>query len=520
MNTRGKRLKTLLVLTVVVICYFFLPAAYAATITDVTPIDPITVPSGTSIEDALDALPDQTTIILDDSSTMPVDLTWALREKVITSRGGNEVFQVYYPTARGIYEMEGTFELPSGVQQSDPPTDLFVIAEVTIASGSLITVDDTDYFDQPGEYGRVTKTYGSIDRTYDYYVPSSYNGDPMPLVITLHGAGSYGAGQMFYSGFDDLGEQEGFIVVAPDYGLSAYGFFMFPRIKDFASDIIDDMAVIYNIDLRRVYASGISMGGSSSISLAYDIPDKIAAVAPMATGASSVLGDDLPKPTTFILFYGTRDSGWGADGSVLFAAVNKLVEENQGFPDPLITEWDSVVEEPNQTTITQFTYEGGVYGTEVIFYQVNEGGHTWPGKYQYASLITVGLTSQQFDATEAIWNHLKIHTLPMETSIDIKQESINPKQKGVIPVAILTTNNFDASTVEVETVQFGPAGARAEHSNVEDVNDDGYLDMMLNFRAQDTGIQAGDTSATLTGRSSVFGAFFGSDTFKTVPKPK
>ena len=32
--------------------------------------------------------------------------------------------------------------------------------------------------------------------------------------------------------------------------------------------------------------------------------------------------------------------------------------------------------------------------------------------------------------------------------------------------------------------------------------------------------EAGDTSATLTGRSSVFGAFFGSDTFKTVPKPK
>jgi polyhydroxybutyrate depolymerase len=520
MKTKKKCLTTLLVLLAAVIGCLFSSTAYTATITGVTPVDPATIANGTPLADVLAALPSQTTITVDVGDPIPVDLTWSLREKVITSRGGNEVFQIYYPTARGFYEMQGDFVLPSGVEQSDPPTDLFVITEVTMAgSTSLLSVYDTTYFDQPGEYGRVTKTYyGTIDRTYDYYVPSSYNGDPMPLVITLHGAGSYGAGQLYYSEFDDLGEQEGFIVVAPDYGYSAYGIFLFPGIANFASDIIDDMSAIYNIDLRRVYASGISMGGYSSLLLSYSLPNRIAAVAPVASGANpSII---LPEPKTIILFYGTRDSGWGADGANIYAGIANLVAQNQCFTDPMITDWDSVVEMPNETTITQFTYDGGVYGTEVIFYRVNEGGHTWPGKYQYASLISVGLTSQEFDATEVIWDHLKIHTLPMSAMVDIRHDSINPEKKGVIPVAVLTTQDFDASTVEVETVQFGPTQARAEHGSVEDVNGDGLLDMIMHFRAQETGIMAGDTSAMLTGRSSVFGAFYGSDSFETVPKAK
>ena len=43
-------------------------------------------------------------------------------------------------------------------------------------------------------------------------------------------------------------------------------------------------------------------------------------------------------------------------------------------------------------------------------------------------------------------------------SIDIKPgsfpDSINPRSKGVIPVAILTTDTFDATTVDSATVRF------------------------------------------------------------------
>ncbi len=89
--------------------------------------------------------------------------------------------------------------------------------------------------------------------------------------------------------------------------------------------------------------------------------------------------------------------------------------------------------------------------------------------------------------------------------IDIKPGSssnpINLKSKGVIPVAILTTDDFDATTVDPLSVEFGPAGATESHGkgHIEDVDGDGDDDLLLHFNTQETGIQCDDTSASLTG---------------------
>lgn len=104
--------------------------------------------------------------------------------------------------------------------------------------------------------------------------------------------------------------------------------------------------------------------------------------------------------------------------------------------------------------------------------------------------------------------------------IDIKPgsfpNSINPDSKGVIPVAILTTPDFDASAVDVDTVRFGPAGAWAVDWGFGDVDSDGDLDMILYFRTQDTGIRAGDTKAWLV--LTVDGwEIRASDSVRTVP---
>jgi N-acetylneuraminic acid mutarotase len=113
---------------------------------------------------------------------------------------------------------------------------------------------------------------------------------------------------------------------------------------------------------------------------------------------------------------------------------------------------------------------------------------------------------------------------PEETSIaiDIKPgtfpNSINPRAKGVIPVAILTTDTFDATAVDPTTVRFGPNGTEAApvQSALEDVDGDGDTDMILHFKTQDTGIVCGDTSASLTGETFDGQAIEGSDSIKTV----
>ena len=111
----------------------------------------------------------------------------------------------------------------------------------------------------------------------------------------------------------------------------------------------------------------------------------------------------------------------------------------------------------------------------------------------------------QFSGVHGLIGVYSTTACPTEVNIDIKPgsypNSINPNNKGVIPVAILTTDSFDASTVDASTVKFGPNEASALRSAMEDVDDDGDLDMILHFRTQETGIIVGDTEAILTGET-------------------
>lgn len=95
--------------------------------------------------------------------------------------------------------------------------------------------------------------------------------------------------------------------------------------------------------------------------------------------------------------------------------------------------------------------------------------------------------------------------------------SINPKSKGKIPVAILSTGTFDANNVDPATVRFGATGTEATptHYALQDVNGDGDIDMILHFNTQDTGIKCGDTSASLSGETFGGQAIEGSDSIKT-----
>jgi hypothetical protein len=106
--------------------------------------------------------------------------------------------------------------------------------------------------------------------------------------------------------------------------------------------------------------------------------------------------------------------------------------------------------------------------------------------------------------------------------VDIKPgsdpNSINPKSKGVIPVAVLTTDDFDAMTVDPLSVEFGPSGAKETHGkgHIEDVDGDGDQDMVLHFKTQQTGIQCGDSEASLTGKTTSGEDITGTDGIQTV----
>jgi hypothetical protein len=89
--------------------------------------------------------------------------------------------------------------------------------------------------------------------------------------------------------------------------------------------------------------------------------------------------------------------------------------------------------------------------------------------------------------------------------VDIKPGSvrnpINPFTRGLIPVAILGSESFDVMDVDPDTLAFGPSGAGLAHSkgpHYDNVDGDGFTDLLAHFRTQDAGIGTTDPEACLT----------------------
>jgi hypothetical protein len=128
--------------------------------------------------------------------------------------------------------------------------------------------------------------------------------------------------------------------------------------------------------------------------------------------------------------------------------------------------------------------------------------------------------------TSVFFDLATVSPLIETVTIDIKPgntpNSINPGSNQKIPVAVLTTETFDATQIDPLTVVFGPGEASESHgrSHIEDVDKDGDADLVLHFRVQESGIQCSDTEATLSGETFDGRPITGSDAIRTVPCPE
>ena len=126
-------------------------------------------------------------------------------------------------------------------------------------------------------------------------------------------------------------------------------------------------------------------------------------------------------------------------------------------------------------------------------------------RFLFPLIVLAGLLFPAYQAASAQEEHDHIHA-----TVDVKPGSdpntINLKSKGLVPVALLGSASFDVTQVDTASVRFGPhqhesadAGAAAVRFNFDDVNLDGYLDLVYFFRPAETGLQPGDTEACLHG---------------------
>ena len=267
-------------------------------------------------------------------------------------------------------------------------------------------------------------------RSYLLYVPEAYDGsEDWPLVLNFHGFSNSASDQMFISQMNPVADTANFLVVYPQgllvdnpfLGFSAPGWNVDGNLSDnddlgFTSVLIDRLSAAYAIDLSRVYATGWSMGASIAFQTSCSLAGRIAAVAGVANQmADSQIANCNPgRPVSAMLIQGTADpiTPFDGDGVLFSAAANTpsfWANLNNCSPDSLVTDLEDIVT-TDTSTVTVTEYKDCDADTEVFFYRVNGGGHSWPGGGELPPFL--GKVNRDFNASSVIWNFFNRHPHP------------------------------------------------------------------------------------------------------------
>jgi len=280
-----------------------------------------------------------------------------------------------------------------------------------------------------GEVGLLQRTViiDGVERRYSLYVPIDFDGsEAWPLVVNLHGFAASSNDQLSVSDMNPVADTAHFLIAYPqglireslgDEG-PGWNAGRNPDLADdvgFVSALIDQVFQEFGIDLARVYATGLSQGGSMTYLLASDLGDRIAAIAPVAATMETGVEYAPSRPTPLLQIHGTADGLVPYDGSQVLplTSVDYVLQfwlDNNGCTgDPAESELPDVNTMDN-STVTRFDYTGCAAGTKVVHYRVNGGGHTWPGGP--GSPAFFGPTNQDFHASSEIWNFFARHEHP------------------------------------------------------------------------------------------------------------
>ena len=284
--------------------------------------------------------------------------------------------------------------------------------------------------------------HNSVTRTYIVHLPTGYTpSSSYPMVINMHGYTSDGGQQQFYSEMDAVADTANFIVVYPNgHGNplswnSGQLWSYTPGMNDvtFISALIDTMAMNFSVDISRVYACGMSNGGFMSYRLACELEDKIAAIA----SVTGVMADSIynncqtDRPVPIMHIHGTTDPTVNYNGQFGSTGVEDGLDwwiTNNNCPTTA-----TITSLPDTITADNSTVETYHYGpcdaeTEILFFKISGGGHTWPGAVPLP-VSQFGETNLDFDATGEIWTFFSRHTMPAVTNINEGNAQLNRKIK-------------------------------------------------------------------------------------------
>lgn len=258
----------------------------------------------------------------------------------------------------------------------------------------------------PGDYVEAIAINDQM-RHYRLHIPPSYQpGQPIPLVINLPGLNSNAAQQEHVSQMSVKADQAGFIVAYPEGLGQPQTWHIGPRAEgaadsQFIADLVGHLQDQLSLDPARIYATGISNGAQMTNHLGCIMADVFAAIAPVSGGYPPLDDCHPTRPVPVVAFHGTADK--------------LLPYEGQGRMLMPVRDWAAAWAARNgcEATPTVTFQQGEVTGetwshcqasADVVFYTIQNRGHSWPG-----SDMPPDITTHDINATDVIWDFFVAH---------------------------------------------------------------------------------------------------------------
>jgi polyhydroxybutyrate depolymerase len=290
----------------------------------------------------------------------------------------------------------------------------------------------------PGDHA-MSIAVGESERRYVVHVPPGHGRDTRwPVVIMFHGGGGTAKAAMRETRWDEKADREGFLAAFPEgtppdpsrpgrfvgnpqtwndgseRGIGAVE----RRVADveFVSAMIGDLKQRFNVDGRRIYATGFSNGASMSFRIARELSRVIAAVAPVA-GADWLARRRPDRAVPLLYITGTADPLNPFKGGEIHIGSKSYGEKPP--VQEMIARWVKLHgcrEEPrlvyDKEGAKGVAYDCVDGAGAVALYTIDGHGHHWPGGRSVLPERMAGKNTAKLEATELIWKFFNARSLP------------------------------------------------------------------------------------------------------------
>lgn len=307
----------------------------------------------------------------------------------------------------------------------------------SLAALALLALAGCSAAAQPAPVGGkfTDETVPHEGRERRFLVHDFSGGKPAPVVIVLHGGGGHPENAVDMSQMDVVAARERFIAVYPGGTGGMPGGRLLTwnaghccayarenRVDDvgFIGKVIDGLVASGRADPKRVYVTGMSNGAMMSHVLARQMPEKIAAIAPIV---GAVFGDEpAPKgPVAAVIFVGQLDQTVPAAGGPLggperrgvAANLARRPEDRNVAPDIAQADYwarangcsrpAEIVD--SRQKVVEIGWDTCSSGKPVHFYRVANNGHAWPGGK--AGRAEADQPTGDMNASEIMWRFFK-----------------------------------------------------------------------------------------------------------------